>query len=96
MKFGDVSLNKAFQIMDKMVVKIIKDVTDTMGQSYLAALANEVLAYQNEMELVSVGDTMGYQGTSVGVHADADLTPQAFPMPSDENLVEMGGLFQRM
>ena len=96
MKFGDISLDQAFRIMDKMVVKIVKDVTDTMGRSYLSALANEVLAYQNEMELVSVGDTMGYQGTDIGIHADADLTPQAYPMPSDENLVEMGGLFQRM
>ena len=93
MKFGDVSLNQAFRIMDKMVVKIVKDVTDTMGRSYLSALANEVLAYQSEMELVSVGDTMGYQGNDVGIHADADLTPQAYPMPSDVNLVEMGGLF---
>ncbi|MCK5024624.1 MAG: hypothetical protein KAR56_03305 [Thermoplasmata archaeon] len=96
MKFGDVSLDGAFRIMDKMVVRIIKDVTDTMGRSYLATLANEVLAYQTEMELVSVGDTMGYKGTDVGIHADADLTPQAYPLQSDQNLVEMGGIFQRM
>lgn len=94
-KFGDVSVNGAFRIMDKMVVKIIKDVTDTMGHSYLATLANEVLAYQNEMELVSVGNTMGYQPADVGAYASADPSPNAFPMPSDQNLVEMGGLFQR-
>ena len=95
LKFNDVSLDKAFQIMDKMVVKIIKDVTDAMGQSYLSALANEVLAYQNEMEVVSVGNTMDYQPADVGAYADTDLTPNAFPMPSDQNLVEMGGMFQR-
>ncbi len=94
MKFGDVGLNQAFRIMDKMVVKIVKDVTDTMGKSYLAALANEVLAYQNEMELVSMGNE--YQDNDVGVYADGEITPSAFPMQSDENLVTMGGLFQRM
>jgi cell division protein FtsZ len=96
MKFGDVSLDNAFRIMDKMVVKIIKDVTDTMGRSYLATLANEVLAFQNDMQVVSVGDTMGYQPSDIGAYADTGMPPNAYPTESDQNLVQMGGLFERL
>ena len=97
LKFNDISLDAAFRVMDKMVVKIIKDVTDTMGKSYLAALANEVLAYQNDVEMVSMGNATGFQSNEdIGAYADGNITPNAFPMESDQNLVEMGGIFQRI
>ncbi|MDO9537285.1 MAG: hypothetical protein Q7J68_03090 [Thermoplasmata archaeon] len=95
LKFGeDVKLDKAFRIMDKMVVKIIKDVTDTMGRSYMAALANEIIAYQSEMELAPYGSA-GFSDSDIATMVNAPMTPMAYPQPSDQNLVEMGGLFQR-
>jgi cell division GTPase FtsZ len=96
LKFGkDVKLDKAFRIMDKMAVKIIKDVTDSMGRSYMAVLADEILAYQSELGTANIGSQAVFHDADIGVAADSGITPMAFPQPSDQNLVEMGGMFQR-
>jgi cell division protein FtsZ len=96
LKFGnDLKLDKAFQIMDKMAVKLIKDVTDSMGRSYLAILAEEALAYQSELGTANLGNQTGIHDADIGVAADSSIAPMAFPQPSDQNLVDMGGMFQR-
>ena len=96
LKFGnDISLDRAFGIMDNMIINIIKDVTESMGRSYMAVLADEILAYQNELGMDGLSMHSGFHDASTGVVADASLTPMAFPQPSDTNLVEAGGIFQR-
>lgn len=96
LRFGeDIKLGKAFGIMDSMIVNIIKDVTESMGREYMAVLADEILAYQNELGMAGVGLGTGISDADQGMIANAAMTPMAFPQPSDQNLVEAGGVFQR-
>lgn len=96
LRFGeDIKLGKAFGIMDSMIVNIIKDVTESMGREYMAVLADEILAYQNELGMAGIGLGTGISETDQGMIANAAMAPMAFPQPSDQNLVEAGGVFQR-
>ena len=96
LKFGDdIKLGRAFGIMDNMIINIIKDVTESMGREYMAVLADEILAYQSEMGMTGLSMHSGFHSEDMGAVADATLSPMAFPQPSDINLVESGGIFQR-
>ncbi|MDD4307904.1 MAG: hypothetical protein PHU53_03745 [Thermoplasmata archaeon] len=96
LRFGeDIKLGKAFGIMDSMIVNIIKDVTESMGREYMAVLADEILAYQNELGMAGIGLGTGINEADQGMIANAAMAPMAFPQPSDQNLVEAGGVFQR-
>jgi cell division protein FtsZ len=72
LKFGkDIKLDKAFRIMDKMAVKIIKDVTDSMGRSYMALLADEILAYQSELGTANLGNQHSPNGISPAIRPES-------------------------
>lgn len=93
-KFGsDIPLARAYAIMDSMVAKIIKDVTDSMSRSFMAVMADEILSYRSEAGFTAMeGQTL--VGESFGVAAEGPA-PMAYPQPSDTNLVQAGGIFQR-
>lgn len=97
-KFGDnVTLDRAFHIMDRMVLSIINDVADRMSRNFMAAIADEIIAYHSEIGNVPTGSvgygTVGHAGgLAVGMNAP---TPGEFDTP-EHQLVNMGGLFQRI
>jgi cell division protein FtsZ len=92
----DISLSRAYSIMDSMVVKIIRDVSDSMSRSFMAVMADEIMAFRSETDLSSLGGSQpGFTVAECGIAADQGFGPLAYPQPSDKNLVEMGGVFQR-
>lgn len=94
LRFKDASISEAFRIMDRTVVNAITDITGDMSRSYLATLANEILAYQDEISAGQAGPMQMGAGDH-GVLADPQITPLAYAQPSDINLVDSGGVFQR-
>lgn len=98
LKFGDdISLNQAFHIMDQMVVSIVRDVSETLSRSFISALADEIISYQQEFgaaEMDQFSHT-GFPEPGIGIVADNGLPPQVSPLPQDQNLVDNGGIFQR-
>ncbi len=92
----DISLSRAYSIMDSMVVKIIRDVSDSMSRSFMAVMADEIMAFRSETDLSSLGGSQpGFTVAECGIATDQGFGPLAYPQPSDKNLVEMGGVFQR-
>ena len=97
LKFGDdITLDRAFHVMDRMAVKIIEDVADRMSRSFMAAIADEILAYHSDAEeLHSPGYTgIGSLRETGGLVADMNVPTPGVPT-ADHQLVNMGGLFQR-
>jgi cell division protein FtsZ len=97
-RFGeDITLDRAFHIMDRMVVKIINDVGDRMSRSFMATIADEILAYHSDVGTVQPSGLTGYGSLqtsdplTVGMNAPAPGCPTA-----DHELVNMGGMFQRI
>lgn len=95
LKLGkDTSLEKAFRVMDNNVVKLVKDVTDSMSRDFMATLAGEIIACQSEIEVAN-NSQMVIRDNDIGAYADSQVTPTAYPMPMDMSLVNAGGMFQR-
>ena len=94
LKFGEIGLDAAFRVMDRMVVEIIRGITETMSRSYLSTLADEIIAFQSGATTAQFDNSHNHipEGTAV---ADSSLPPLAFPQPSDQNLIESGGVFER-
>ena len=90
----DISLERAFRAMDNNVVKLIQDVTESMSRNFMATLAGEIMACQSELELAN-GNTMVMRDGEIGMLADGDVAPSAYPQMSDMNLINAGGMFQR-
>lgn len=97
----DIGLNEAFNVMDRMVANIIDDVRDRMSRSFIATIADDIIALNSEMGgLVghaSVGSTDPMTGMDNIVYADslqegAETPP---PVPDPEVLAASGGMFTR-
>jgi cell division protein FtsZ len=94
LRFGDMGMNDAFRMMDRIVVDTIHGVTSSMSRTYLSALAIEIQAYRDELGSAAA-DIMPMGGPEAGAMADSPITPLAFPQAADQNLVDSGGVFQR-
>lgn len=97
-RFGDdITLDRAFHIMDRMVVKIINDVGDRMSRSFMATIADEILAYHSDVGTVQPSGMTGYASIQPadGLVAGMNAPVPGSPTP-DHELVNMGGMFQRL
>ena len=95
LKLGkDITLERAFHAMDNNVVKLIQDVTESMSRNFIATLAGEIMACQSEMELANCNSTV-LRDSDIGAFAESQITPMAYPQPSDMNLINTGGMFER-
>lgn len=93
-RFGDkVTLDRAFHIMDRMVLKIINDVADRMSRNFMAAIADEIIAYHSEFGTVEPAP-IGMGAPSGGLAVGINSAPGEFETP-EHQLVNMGGLFER-
>ena len=98
MRFGnDITLDHAFHVMDRMAVKIIQDVADRMSRSFMAAIADEILAYHSDVGVGTGMDMIGYGQVSEpeGMFAGMNV-PTPGVATADHQLVDMGGMFQRI
>jgi hypothetical protein len=83
--------------MDRMVANMIDDIRDRMSRSFLATIADDIIALNSEM-----GGIIGHGNYSeLGDVAIAEPfkqgeeTPPAIPNPPIESLRSSGGLFDR-
>jgi len=78
-------------------VKIIEDVADRMSRSFMAAIADEILAYHSDAGDVHSPALIGYGqvGEPEGLVAGMNVPTPGVPT-ADHQLVDMGGMFQRI
>jgi len=98
MRFGDdITLEHGLHVMDRMAVKIIEDVADRMSRSFMAAIADEILAYHSDAGDVHSPALIGYGqvGEPEGLVAGMNVPTPGVPT-ADHQLVDMGGMFQRI
>ena len=103
---ADISLNDAFSVMDRMVANIIDDVRDRMSRSFIATIADDIMAVNSEMGGMighaSIGhdSITGMENVAIANSniEGAEMSPQS-PIPddapNDTALMTSGGMFER-
>lgn len=92
----NITLEKAFKKMDDSVVQIIMEVAERMSRSFMSVIADEIIAYHEELGLAeTVGEQSPVPEASHEEMAAGITTGSMGYTAADQSLVSNGGLFQR-
>ncbi len=98
----DIGLGDAFGVMDRMVASIIDDIRDRMSRSFVATIADDIIALNSEMGGMVGHATVGQPGYANmdnvavcdSINSGAEMPP-SLSIPKNESLLSSGGLFER-